>query len=107
MGVLVQEGGDIYMPMADSCGCMQKPAQYCKRNYLPPKNKSIRKHSEVHSDVSHKEAGVVSQRPWTVSSLLSQALCSPYFSLQAFYWSQKRKNKKVGVEGGFRGARES
>ena len=26
----VQKGGDICIPMADSCQCMVKPPQYCK-----------------------------------------------------------------------------
>ena len=73
-GALIQEGGDIYMPVADSCGCMQKPTQYRKRNYLPPKNKSIRKHSEVHSDASRREAA------WSLKDLGQSLPCFPKLS---------------------------
>ena len=36
-----QEGGDICIPMTDSCWCLQKPIQFCKAIFLQLKNKSI------------------------------------------------------------------
>ena len=52
----IQEGGDICMPMTDSCWIMQKPMQYCKTILLQLKINKLYffRKEKLQVDIIHK-----------------------------------------------------